>query len=322
MLKNICIVTLMLVATSIFGEEPKPAPPVPNPAPIPSAVPLTAPTPPATTAPKAAVSKPAGQDWAALLERLRLQPRAGDLNNGALMARLSDIFCDSGESKFKAIALQTEYDRALLERGMKWENELKELRAQFEERIIQECPEAKRESAKKLLDASRAKWAEAGEREAKIRAEFMDRMRMGVQAASATKPSPGNSNAAPGPIRPVNPTSEASNWMKDERAKSAALDAETVQALRALLSKEDAEKLDHNNRMRPAMLPPHVVQNPASATAIPPRPPAEAPTAKPVIPVVPVVPSTTATPTSPAPIPVPAPTSPTETTKNSATEKK
>jgi hypothetical protein len=221
-----------------------------------------------------------GQEWSALLERLRLQPRAGEINNGPLNARLADIFTDSGEVRSQATALQAEYEKELLERGAKWDSELKDLRAQYEEKIVSRLPEPKREAAKKFLEASRAKWTEAAERDAKMRSEFMDRMRTAARLSAATRLS--GTQPATG-VQQANPSADASAWMKDARTKATQQDSENVLALRSLLEKDDVERFDRYNRFR-APTPVGVNVPQPGLPVRPPQPPSVAPVAPPANP--------------------------------------
>jgi hypothetical protein len=184
-----------------------------------------------------------------------------------------DIFSDSADAKAKTLAIQGEYEKALLERGAKWEVELKELRNRFEERVLQEVPEAKRESAGKLLAASRAAWASAAERDAKTRAEFLQKMRSGTQPIP---PRPGIAT----PAAPSNPQADASIWMRDERAKAVKQDADSVLQMRALLEKEDAGRFDRFDRSRQNPL---IIRNTDKVPQLP-LPPAPAPQPPPPVP--------------------------------------
>jgi len=192
------------------------------------------------------------------------------LTNGSFVARITDIFSDAGETRLKTSAIQTEYDKALVDKLSKLEGELKELRAQFEDRIIQELPEAKRETAKKLLETSRTKWAEAGERDSKMRGDFLEHMRAAAQAANANR-----AKGVPSPTQPKpnGVPDEAQTWLRDERAKATIQDSETILGLRALLPPEDATRFDRYNRSR--------VANLQSTPARPPRPPSESTPAQP-----------------------------------------
>ena len=300
MLKTLCIVTFMVVAASVFGEEPKPASPVPSPTPPPvvTASPIT---PQPTTPPQLPVTqtitrpaqpplnmpRPQNQEWAALLERLRIQPRAGEINNGTVNATLADIFSDSAEAKTKSSAIAAEYEKILLEKSSNWERDILELRARYETKMLAELPEARREAAQKLLDMSRTKWAEAATRDAAARAEFLERMRNGVRPpvpgvkAVATNPQLPNAPGTPA----IPPGVDASNWMRGERMKAIKQDEESVKAMRELLAADEVARLDHFTRGRasmplpaakPVVLPP--AQTPPTASVVPPQvPPAVAP---------------------------------------------
>jgi len=220
--------------------------------------------------------KPPNQEWIAQLDRLRIQPRPGEVNNGTVQANITDIFSDNPDLRAKAAALSAEYEKALLEKSAKWESELKEFRAQYESQLMAELPEAKRADAQKFLDASRLAWTEASARDAKMRSAFLERMRSGARI----QPS------APGTT--AQSANDPNVWMREERMKAMKQDDESVKSLRALLGAEEVARFDRYNRARPM---PYTGPATRSANAPPlggvPRSPL-APVAPSTIPVAPV----------------------------------
>ncbi len=201
--------------------------------------------------------RPQNQEWIAILERLRIQPRAGEINNGTVNASLADIFSDSAEAKTKSSAIAADYEKALLEKAAKWESDIRDLRAQYETKMLAEFPEAKRETAQKFLDMSRTKWSESATRDAKSRAEFLGRMRNGtLPQLPGLKPVATNQQQPNAHATPVGqPGADASTWMREERMKAIKQDEEGVKALRELLATDEAARLDHFTRGR-AVIPP------------------------------------------------------------------
>ena len=233
------------------------------------------------------IPHPQNQEWLALLDRLRIQPRAGEINNGTVNATLADIFSDSAEAKTKSSAIAADYEKALFGKSGNWERDILELRSRYETKMLAELPEARREAAQKLLDMSRTKWAEAAARDAAARAEFLERMRNGVRP-----PIPGVKSVATNPQLPnapgtpaIPPGVDASNWMRGERMKAMKQDEESVKAMRELLAADEATRFDHFNRGHASM--PLKAATPA---VVSPKPSA-APVASPLVPPVVVPPA-------------------------------
>jgi hypothetical protein len=215
--------------------------------------------------------KPPNPEWIALLDRLRVQPRSGEVNNGTLFASLTDLFSESTDVRAKSTALSAEYEKALLEKAVKWESDVKELRTQYEAKMIAELPEAKRLEAQKFLDASRAVWSESNARDAKTRAAFLERMRAGAHPQPVGKAVTGQ---APVSSAAAQSGAEANTWMRDERMKAMKQDEESVRALRSLVGPEDVARFDRYNRARPAPKPGLAG---APVVPVPPASPAPAP---------------------------------------------
>ncbi len=257
--------TMISCLHAVFSEEPKTSSPAAPPTPIAQPTTPIVPSAAKPAMPPVNSLKPPSPEWVTLLERLRIQPRAGEINNGTLNASLVEVFGDSPDAKMKSSALSADYEKALLEKAAKWEGELKELRAQYETKMIAELPEAKRATAQKLLDASRAKWTEASSRDAKTRTEFMERMRNGPRVpAPGLKPAVANGQP---PALPGQPGTDATAWMREQRMNAMKQDEQSINEMRGLLSPEDAARFDAHNRSRPALAPMPVVKPAAAPNA-------------------------------------------------------
>src|SRR5262245_31811228 len=68
--------------------------------------------------------RPTRQEWMALLERLRMQPRPGEISNGQMTTTLTNIFGEDPAATAKSNTLGAEYDKALMEKAAKWESDL------------------------------------------------------------------------------------------------------------------------------------------------------------------------------------------------------
>jgi hypothetical protein len=115
--------------------------------------------------------------------------------------------------------------------------------------------------AQNFLETSRTKWAEAAARDAKTRADFIERMRNGARPQPpGFKPGTPNQSAQPG--------ADASAWMRDERMKAMKQDEETVKSLRSMLGAEEAARFDKFNRVR-SIATPGATATPPNGTANP-----------------------------------------------------
>jgi len=218
-----------------------------------------------TSTPPITLPKPPNPEWIALLDRLKIQPRPGELAIGSFNASLTDVFAPEPDARTPAAKLLSDYQKDLLEKAQRFENELKALRAEYDAKIVATLPEARRESAQNFLELGRARSADAAVRDAKIRAGFLEKLRQGAA------PQPSNSKLAiaaqPGVASgPTQPGAEASAWMREERVKAARQDDETAAALRETLNPEEAARFDRFNRFRPA-IPPAQAKNGSAVPA-------------------------------------------------------
>jgi len=236
-------------------EAPAPAP-VPAPTPAPAAnPPVTAPA--ATPADRFERRPPRWQDatWLGQMDRLRSHPRAGDIQNGPLSASVVDVFELDEASRAKVKQIMDEYDAAIIEQARRWNKEAEGLRAEFEQRLTEAVPEARRDAARKVLDFSHRNWSSSFEQEEQYKKEYAEKRK----AADAELARNGNE-----PDRRKEIQQQMSAWVQQRRKTLSDPDRETIKQLREMLSPEEAARLERYDRSRPIMVP---VQPPAGAQA-------------------------------------------------------
>jgi hypothetical protein len=179
-------------------------------------------------------------DWLWAIERLRILPRPGEIRTTeGLTAGVTDIYELQPAETAQIEKALTEYDAALLQKAAKWETEMKELRAEYEAKVIAALPQTKQVEAKKVLDFTHAKWVTPSEREGKFRNEFAARakaFREATKDKSLEDKADGQETIA--------------RWVKAERAKLRKEDVDLIYAVRACLSPDAAEKLDKFDRYK------------------------------------------------------------------------
>jgi hypothetical protein len=183
--------------------------------------------------------------WLGAIERLRLQPRPGEFQNGGISASIVDVCGLSAEDRKKAIGALEEYKTLAAQKAAKWEEELKTFRAEYEAKIVECLPEVKREQARKALTFSHDHWGTAYDREARFRLAFIERKSQ-QQTANPETTAKGAQTTRASMVA----------WLKSERAKAKAEDEEDVKTILSLLGPEDAVRLQQFNRHRPAAKPP------------------------------------------------------------------
>ena len=251
------MLSVLLVSVSLLAEDaPAPAQPVapPTPASAPAAKPAVAAPPASAQRPMMPFPPGFGRsqnpDWDNAVERLRAFPAPGELSNDRLQASVADVFALTPEQKSAVAALTKDYEKALLEKASKLEQEMKALRDEQEAKIVALLPADKRDSAKKALEFSHAHWMPRTERDAAQRKESMaaqqDLMKVPVAERGA----------------------KMQEWNRAARAKQDAEAEETVKAIKA----EDAERLDKANRMRMPAMPARPAQPAARGWWAKPRP--------------------------------------------------
>jgi hypothetical protein len=251
---TVLVASLGLAAAAYSAEDVKPNanPPTPPP-PTAAPAPLTTGAPAPVAAERSEKWEP-GDTWIAAIERLRTFPKPGEVANAGVKAGVTDIVKVSEGEAANVDKIVTEYDSAALQLSAKWEQDLKTLRTEYEAKIIAALPEARRDTAKKLLELSHAKWVTPTERDVKFKKEFIEREK-------AFKLETKNKS----PEEAAEARDEIKAWIREERAKMAKEDEDTVNALKALLTPEEAANLERFNRHR-------VVQPPPTAPAPQPQP--------------------------------------------------
>ena len=211
------LIALMLSA-SLFAEEPKPKPP--------------APAAPAPNEPSDA--------WLAAIERIRAMPLPGEFKNAGLEADLEDVFELNDAAKTEIIKLQSAYNAELLQRAAKWADDEKALRAEYEAKVLQSIPEARRDAAKKALEFSHNSWLPPLERDGNFKKEF------------STRVAELRDNRAKLSVDELNEAREKMHaWVRETRDKLAARDEDTIKQLKALLAADEAERLQKLVHLRP-----------------------------------------------------------------------
>ena len=213
------------------ADGPNPVQPVPQPAPV-EKIEKWEPTP----------------EWLAAIERLRINPKPGEIENGGLTTGVTEVFELSPAEQQNVDKIVAEYDAELVKKAAKWEEELKAARAEYEAKVIAALPEPKRDAAKKILDFSHAKWTPPLDREQKFKVAFVEREKALREKTKGKTPE-----------EIADAREELRAWVKEERARMTKEDEDLIASLKALLTPEEAQRLDRYNRHRvvapPAPLP-------------------------------------------------------------------
>jgi Spy/CpxP family protein refolding chaperone len=218
--------TLLIFSAALLAKAEQPAAPAPAPVPAPA---------PATPKPIAADER--AVDVRLAFERLRAFPRPGDIQNAGILANIGDVF-DLDDNQRAAIrAARQAYDDEVVKKAAQWETEMKALRAASEVKILASLPAAKRETGAKLLNYSHDQWTTPLEIEARLRGEFIDKK------LSADKPRADADEADAA-------RKEFQKWVKTESQKVRSKDAETVAAIKAMLTADEILRLEKFDRNR------------------------------------------------------------------------
>ncbi len=177
--------------------------------------------------------------WLIAIERLRITPKPGAVEQPGLTAGVTEIFELSKTEKENVEKIVADFDAELLKKAAKWEGEMKAARAEYEAKVIAALPEVRRDAAKKLLDFSHAKWAPPLERELKFRDEFVEREKALREKTKGKTPE-----------EIADAREELKSWVKEARTAINKEDEDTINALKALLSADEAQRLDKYNRHR------------------------------------------------------------------------
>ena len=176
--------------------------------------------------------------WLAALDRLRDAPQAGEIINVGVTANVADVFDVKDDEKAKIAALQEAYTKALLQKAAKWEDEMKALRADYEAQMAALLPEARRETARKLLDFSHTSWAAAYDWELKFNRDFV--------ARSKEQPKPTTADEQKEVMRVMQA------WMASRRDQQKKDEQAVLKTIRDMLTAEEAGRLEKFDRNRPA----------------------------------------------------------------------
>jgi len=183
--------------------------------------------------------------WILAIDLLRQEPRPGEVINGGISASFVDVFELKDEDKVRVNQLMQEYEEALLKKAAAWDGELRAMRAECENKLLQNVPEGRRAQTQKVLDFSHAQWAEAHGRVLKLDAEYSRRIKAQKEALATT----GNDDVK-------NSRNAMLSWLREEHQKWDQRDEATLKAIREMLTPEEAARLEQFDRKRPPAAPP------------------------------------------------------------------
>jgi hypothetical protein len=178
-------------------------------------------------------------EWLEAVERLRSMPRPGEVKNFGTAASVTELFDLKPEEKAKVVEIAAAYESELLKRAAKWETEQRQLRDEYEVKVIAALPENRRAATKKLLDFSHSKWVSPLDLESGFKREYTrranelreDRAKLSVEELSEKRK-----------------TMQA--WVKETRNGINAQSDEVMKGIRELLSPEEAQRLEQFDRNR------------------------------------------------------------------------
>lgn len=182
-------------------------------------------------------------EWLIALEKLRILPRPGDIQNAGILANIGDVVETTREQKTAIAAAMKAYDAALVQKTAQWEADMKALRADYEAKVLAVLPEARREAAKKALAYSHEQWVTPFEFEAKLRAEYVDK-----RLATENKDTPPEEIDAH--------KKELQTWIKTQRQKANERNIEVAKNLKAMLDPKEAERLSEFDKNKEVPMPP------------------------------------------------------------------
>jgi len=181
-------------------------------------------------------------DWLWAIERLRVMPKPGEVRTSeGLDAGITDIYDLQPAETAQIEKALTDYDAALLQKATKWETEMKELRAEYEAKVIAALPQAKQAEAKKVLDFTHSKWITPSERAGKFRNETWARARAFHESTKDKSPED-----------KADAQENLAIWVKNERAKMTKEDIDLIDAIKAMLTPDAAQRLEKFDRFKQA----------------------------------------------------------------------
>jgi hypothetical protein len=173
--------------------------------------------------------------WVGAIERLRAQPRAGEIQNAGVTAYITDVVSVPDREKAEIQKILADYDAAVLERAAKWEEDLKALRAQYEEKMIELLPDDRREPMRNALKISHDNWITGHDLQAMIERNSIERMK---NLPPREKPDREKALA------------EVRAWLTEQRNLAKKKDEETLRKIRELLTPEEVKRLETFDRDR------------------------------------------------------------------------
>jgi hypothetical protein len=173
------------------------------------------------------------QAWLAALERVRALPGPGQIVVADTRVDLAALHEPAPETAAKLKALGETYQAELLKLAAKWEQDARSLRAEYEAKMIEALPEARREAARAALKLSQERWTTPLDREAAFQREFTERV-VGLRARKLQLSAEQYEEES----------AKIQTWVKQERARIRKQDEELRTQLRGLLAPEEAARFD------------------------------------------------------------------------------
>ena len=267
------ILSVLFVSVSLWAEQAQgPVPPAPaQPAVQPQPGPQRVQTPQPGFHPQGMppMMRPQQDEWTLALDRMRMFPRPNEIPFGQAQISITDIYKLTTDQTAAIQAVNDNYTKALQEKAANWELEQKAVRDEYAAKLIEVLPEAKRASAKKLLDYVHANCMSGAQRR-----QISNKEQQALQLDQRT---------------PEGRT-KFQEWWQADRLKASQQDEESLKAMKAVLDPEDAAKLEETARPRMSQpLPTRPAQpiQPAQPVVLPPpapNAPANAPVPAPVQP--------------------------------------
>jgi hypothetical protein len=174
--------------------------------------------------------------WARAIERIRAQPRPGEIQNAGITAYVGDIVAVSEQDKAEIKKVLEAYDAAVLERAAKWEDELKTIRAQYEDKVIALLPAERREAIRNALKLSHDHWGAQYDLEAALQQGSLERFK---------NMPPKEQKAARDKAR-----EELRTWLEQQKTTAKQTTADVLKKIKELLLPDEAKRLEEFDRDR------------------------------------------------------------------------
>jgi hypothetical protein len=186
-------------------------------------------------------------EWLGQIDQLRSHPRAGDIHNGPLNANVAEVFEMDDETRKKVKQVMAEYDQAVLDQARRWSKEVETLRADYERKLVEAVPEARREVTRKVLDFSHRNWSSSFQREEQFKKEYKEK------SVAIEKELAGVGEDQQDKRREMR--QKMSAWVAERRKTLSDPDREAIKQLKAMLTPEEVARLDKFDRSRPIVAP-------------------------------------------------------------------